>query len=157
MGAANRVILIALLIAGGINFASAQTATPQQISRLAQSHSSAGEPSPSYRQVQQCLAQGWNSWDVNSVTTEVFLPDGLAIHAGLKHNTTESSDAFLKDALIGRLEPGAEQVFPGPHSWDGGYTELKLTWKGHSWRMQGANDNGMLVWLATPLLCMCSM
>jgi hypothetical protein len=151
MRAANRVILIALLIAGGINFASAQTTTPQQMSRLAQSHGSASEPSPTYRQVQQRLAQGWNSWDVNSVTTEVLLPDGLAIHAGLKHNTTESSDAFLKDALIGRLEPGAEQVFPGPHSWDGGYTELKLTWKGHSWRMQGANDNGMLVWLATPL------
>ena len=151
MRAANRVILIALLIAGGINFASAQTTTPQQMSRLAQSHGSASEPSPTYRQVQQRLAQGWNSWDVNSVTTEVLLPDGLAIHAGLKHNTTESSDAFLKDALIGRLELGAEQVFPGPHSWDGGYTELKLTWKGHSWRMQGANDNGMLVWLATPL------
>lgn len=119
-----------------------------QSSRLA---GSVATSSANYRLVQQRLAQGWNSWDVNSVTTQVLLPEGLAIHAGLKHNTTESSDAFLKDALIGRLEPGAEQVFPGPHSWDGGYTDLKISWKGHSWRMQSADDNGMLVWLATPL------
>src|SRR5262249_25218274 len=129
MGAKSKAVLIALLIAGGTGFASAQT--PQQMSRLAPGNSGVGAPPPSYRQVQQRLAQGWNSWDVNSVTTQVLLPDGLAIHAGLKHNTTESSDAYLKDALIGRLEPGAEQVFPGPHSWDGGYTDLKLSWKGH--------------------------
>ena len=36
-----------------------------------------------YRAVQKHLAQGWNTWDVNSVTTHVLLPDGLAIHIGL--------------------------------------------------------------------------
>jgi putative isomerase len=124
---------------------------PHQLSRLANEKSSGGEPSANYRQVQQRLAHGWNTWDVNSVSTEVLLPEGLAIHAGLKHNTTEGDDAFLKDALIGRLAPEAEQVFPGPHSWDGRYTDLRISWKGHTWRMQSAHEGGELVLLATPL------
>jgi putative isomerase len=104
-----------------------------------------------YQQLQQRLAAGWNSWDVHSVTTQVLLPDGLAIHVGLKHNTTLWQDAFLGDALIGRLTPDAEQVFPGPHSWDGSYTDLRLSWKGHELRLQTAHDGNNLVMLATPL------
>ena len=107
--------------------------------------------SPHYREVQQRLAQGWNTWDVNSVATQVLLPEGLAIHVGLKHNTTEGGDAFLGDALIGRLAPSAEQVFPGPHAWDGEYTELRIAWKGHSWRIQSAREGSDLVLLVTPL------
>src|ERR1700761_5146180 len=79
-------------------------------------------PAPSsneYKQLQNRLASGWNTWDVHSVTTQVLLPDGLAIHVGLKHNSTEFQDAYLGDALIGRQTKDAEQVFPGPHSWDG--------------------------------------
>jgi putative isomerase len=104
-----------------------------------------------YRQVQQRLAQGWNTWDVHSVTTHVLLPEGLAIHIGLKHKTTENSEAFLGDALIGRLNPGAEQITPGPHSWNGSYTELKISWRGHAWRIQSAHDGNDLVILANPL------
>jgi hypothetical protein len=107
--------------------------------------------SAQYQQVQKRLATGWNTWDAHSVTTQVLLPDGLAIHVGLKHNSTLYSDAFLGDALIGRQTPGAEQVFPGPHSWDGSYTDLRLSWKGHDLRLQTAHDSGNLVMLATPL------
>jgi putative isomerase len=104
-----------------------------------------------YQQLQQRLAVGWNTWDVHSVTTQVLLPDGLAIHVGLKHNTTLWQDAFLGDALIGRLTPDAEQVFPGPHSWEGSYTDLRLSWKGLELRLQTAHDGSNLVMLATPL------
>jgi putative isomerase len=104
-----------------------------------------------YQQVQKRLTAGWNTWDVHSVTTQVLLPDGLAIHVGLKHNTTLGGDAFLGDALIGRLTPDAEQVFPGPHSWEGSYTDLRLSWKGHELRLQTAHDGSNLVMLATPL------
>ena len=120
-----------------------------------QSRSAAQPPlapsSARYQQLQQRLAAGWNTWDVHSVTTQVLLPDGLAIHVGLKHNTTLSHDAFLGDALIGRLTPDAEQVFPGPHSWEGSYTDLRLSWKGHELRLQTAHDGSNLVMLATPL------
>ncbi|MGC2398726.1 MAG: trehalase family glycosidase [Acidobacteriaceae bacterium] len=126
-------------------------ARPQEItSRKA----SQGAPLPSsaeYRELQTRLASGWNTWDVHSVTTQVLLPDGLAIHVGLKHNSTEFQDAYLGDALIGRQAKGAEQVFPGPHSWRGSYTDLRLSWKGHSLRLQTAHDGANLVMLATPL------
>jgi hypothetical protein len=108
-------------------------------------------PSADYRAVQQRLARGWNSWDVHSVTTQVLLPEGLAIHIGMEHNTTEGGDAFLRDTLIGRLTPGAEQVFPGPHSWDGSYSDLRVSWMGHSWRVQSAHAGKDLVMLVSPL------
>lgn len=126
-------------------------ATSLAQSRLAGDKSTPAPESAEYRRVQERLAQGWNTWDVHSVATEVLLPEGLAIHAGLKHNTTISGDAFLKDALIGRLTQGAEQVTPGPHSWDGSYSDLGIAWKGHHWRIQSAHDGSDLVLLATPL------
>jgi len=111
----------------------------------------AAPPSAAYSQLQRRLARGWNTWDVNSVTRHVLLPEGLAIAVGLKHNTTEWGDRFLGEALIGRLDPGAEQVTPGPHSWDGGYTDLRIGWQGHNWRIQSAHAGPDLVLLATPL------
>ncbi len=111
---------------------------------------SAPRVSSEYQAVQRRLATGWNTWDVNSVTTQVLLPEGLAIHLGLKHNTTESREAFLGDTLIGRLRPDAEQVFPGPHAWNGRYTDLRISWNGHNWRVQSAQDGADLVFLATP-------
>lgn len=124
---------------------------PHLDSRFAPGQSALPPESAAYRRVQQELAQGWNTWEVSSVMTQVLLPEGLAIHAGLKHNTTESQDAFLQDALIGRLTPGAEQVTPRPHSWNGSYTDLRISWHGDNWRIQSAHDGSDLVMLATPL------
>jgi hypothetical protein len=107
--------------------------------------------SSEYARVQQRLSRGWNTWDVNSVTTQVLLPEGFAIRIGLKHNASLNSDAFLADALIGRLNKDAEQVFPGPHAWDGSYTELRLSWRQHSLSIQSARDGDDLVLLAKPL------
>lgn len=120
-------------------------------SSSAEENDSRDPVSTQYRQVQRHLAQGWNTWDVHSVTTHVLLPEGLAIRLGLMHNSTEGGDTFLADTLIGRLTPGAEQVFPGEHSWDGSYTDLRVSWKGHSWRIQSARDGDDLVLLASPL------
>lgn len=121
------------------------------LSRLSPPNGNPGPMSAQYAHVQQHLAQGWNTWDVNGVATHVLLPAGLAIHVGLKHNATEGGDAFLQDLLIGRLTSGAEQVTPGPHSWDGSYTDLRVDWKGHDWRIQSAHDGADLVLLVTPL------
>lgn len=123
----------------------------------AQSHPRAAariEPfvlSPEYQSLQQRLSRGWNTWDVNSVTTQVLLPEGLAIHLNLKHNSTLFSDTLLTDTLIGRLSKDAEQVFPGPHAWDGSYTDLRVSWKSHSWRVQSGHAGDDLLLLATPL------
>lgn len=106
--------------------------------------------SAQYRAVQDRLARGWNTWDVHSVATQVLLPEGLAIHIGLKHNSTLNGDAFLSDALIGRLDKDAEKVSPGQHSWDGSYTRADYEWKGHKWRIESAREGNDLVMLVTP-------
>lgn len=108
--------------------------------------------SRNYALVQQRLSQGWNTWDVNSVAAQVLLPEGLAIRVGLKHRTTVASESFLADALIGRQTPDAEQVFPGPHAYDGSYTDLRLSWRGHDLRLESAHDGHDLVFLATPVV-----
>jgi len=107
--------------------------------------------SAQYQAFQDTLARGWNTWDVHSVATQVLLPEGLAIHVGMKHNTSLNGDAWLGDALIGRLTPGAEVVTPGPHAWDGSYTSADYAWKGHKWRVESAHDGDDLVMLVTPI------
>jgi putative isomerase len=125
--------------------------TTLQKSRWAEQKTAPSRMSPNYQKVQERLAQGWNTWDVHSVMTHVLLPAGLAIHVGLKHNTTLWGDAFLSDALIGRMGQGAEEIFPGAHAWHGSYTDLRGSWKGHRWEVQSAHDGKDLVLLVQPL------
>src|SRR5580698_7821458 len=120
----------------------AQAALPHRPSRSA----GVEQASVRYRELQRKLAQGWNTWDVNSMTTHVLLPEGLAIHVGFKHNATLGGDDFLAGTFVGRGE-----VFPGTHAWDGSYTDLKVTWKGHNWRVRSAHDGSDLVLLVMPL------
>jgi putative isomerase len=107
--------------------------------------------SPEYAQLQQRLSRGWNTWDVHSVTTQVLLPEALSVRVGVQKKTRIGGDGFLSTALIGRLEADSEQVFPGPHAFDGSYTDLRLAWQGLSMRIQSATDAGDLVLLVTPL------
>ena len=111
----------------------------------------AGARSAEYARVQKRLARGWNTWDAHSVATQVLLPEGLAIHVGMKHNSSLNGDAFLGDALIGSFGPDAPVVTPGPHAWDGSYTRADFEWKGHRWRVESAHDGDDLVMLVTPL------
>jgi len=99
-----------------------------------------------YRDLQRKLAQGWNTWDVNSMTTYVLLPEGLGIQVGFLNNGNDFGHQFLTGTLVGQ-----GTVFPGPHTWDGSYTEVKVTWKEHEWRIQSAHADADLVLLVTPL------
>jgi putative isomerase len=107
--------------------------------------------SPEYSQLQERLARGWNTWDTHSVMTQVLLPEGLAIRVGIKHQDTVWAESFLPAALIGRQGKDEERVIPGPHSYDGSYTDLKLLWRDHQIRIQSAHDGDDLVLLVTPL------
>ena len=103
-----------------------------------------------YIRLQHRLAQGWNTWNTHSVLSHVLLPEGLAINITLRSSAL-GSELYLPNALIGRLERGAEQIIPGPHSYNGSYSELELTWQGNRLRVQSAGDHGDLVLLITPL------
>jgi hypothetical protein len=106
--------------------------------------------SAEYEAVQKDLGRGWNTWDVYSAASQVLLPEGFALRVGLKHNSTLYADAFLSDIRIGLRGKDDEDVFPGPHTWDGSYTELRLAWRGHDVLLQTAQEGGDLVMLATP-------
>jgi hypothetical protein len=106
--------------------------------------------SEEYAAVQHRLSRGWNTWDTNSMITEVLLPEGLAIHAGMKNNTGEFGDRFLRDAFVGHFDKSSPLVTPGPHSWDGSYTSLDIEWAGHKWKIETAHAGGDEVILATP-------
>jgi hypothetical protein len=114
-------------------------------------HAQPGPRSDQYDALQKRLGTGWNTWDVQSVTAHVLLPQGLSIRVGVQRKTTLNGEAFLTDALIGRQGEGAEQVFPGPHAWNGSYTDLRMSWYGTNLRIQSAHVGADLVILATPL------
>ena len=148
------VVVAGVGLAGSGSWLSAQRPVETNVvvaSRMADKQADPGPRSVEYARVQSRLARGWNTWDVHSVTTQVLLPEGLAIRVGMKHNTTLDGDAFLGDTLIGRMGKSDEVVTPGPHAWDGSYTEVTVEWKGHKWRVESAHDGANLVMLVTPL------
>jgi putative isomerase len=101
-----------------------------------------------YRRLNARLARGWNTWNVRSVLSHVRLPDGFVLNLGLKEFEFTS---YLKEALIARPEQREEQVRPGLRSYDGGYTELELAYKGIELRVQSAVAGEDLLLLVTPL------
>jgi putative isomerase len=95
------------------------------------------------------IAQGWNTWDTRSVLTHVLLPEGFALHLKLKDN---QSGEILEDALIGRGTYGyKEHVTPGPHAYDGSYTELEVEWQDIHIRVQSAAERNELYLLISPI------
>jgi len=118
---------------------------------VSRSHPQPGPRSTQYDALQKRLGTGWNTWDVYSVTSHVLLPSGLAIRVGVESKTTLNSEAFLADSLIGRPGRDGEQVFPGPHAWDGSYTDLRLSWRGTNLRIQSGHAGPDMVILITPL------
>lgn len=96
---------------------------------------------------QKRLATGWNTWNTRSIISHVLLPEGIAINLGFKHYR---GGDYLKEALIGRQGEHDERVHPGPRSYDGRYTELRLEWKDMSWTIQSAADGDECMLLITP-------
>ena len=95
------------------------------------------------------LTQGWNTWNTRSVLSYVFLPNCFGIDLQLINH--QSGDT-LKEALIAREEFGSkEHVIPGPHAYDGSYTELVVEWQGISVRVQSAAKNEKFYLLITPI------
>src|SRR5450755_4414335 len=62
----------------------------------------ASEADVQYRELQRKLAQGWNTWDVNSMTTYVLLPEGLAIHVGFLNNGNDFGHEYLTATSVGQ-------------------------------------------------------
>lgn len=100
-------------------------------------------PNQKYQQIQRDLSVGWNTWDTRSVLTHVLLPYGAAIDLNIRESNGERLNTFR----IG----GDIVMHPGPHAYDGSYTDITLEWKGHKLRVQNASDGLKNVILITPL------
>jgi putative isomerase len=100
-----------------------------------------------YDEIQQQLARGWNTWNTRSVLSHALLPQGFALNLCIREYWHHR---YLKEALIGRKDPQDEQVRPGPHAYDGSYTELTLGWEGNEFLIQSAKEGEELVILVTP-------
>jgi hypothetical protein len=101
-----------------------------------------------YAALKRRLANGWNTWNTRSVLSHVLLPEGFALNLGFKEY---GERAYLKEAAFGRTGAGVEVARPGPHAYDGSYTELSLAWKGLEVTVQSATEANDLVLLVTPL------
>ena len=101
-----------------------------------------------YEIMQKRLASGWNTWNTRSVLSHVLLPEGFAINLGFREYVYRRN---LSEALIGRRGALEERIHPGPHAFDGSYTELTLTWLGNVARVQSAKVGTDLMILVTPL------
>ncbi len=100
-----------------------------------------------YTEMQKKLAQGWNTWNTRSVLSHVLLPEGFAINLGVRDYVGR---IYLKEALIGRKGQREETIRPGPHAYDGSYTELDISVSGIELRVQSAVEGDDQVILVTP-------
>jgi len=97
-----------------------------------------------YQRIQNRLQQGWNTWNTSSVLQQVLLPQGFAINLAFKqHYFLE--EQYLSNALIGRRGDFTETVRPGPHAYDGSYTQLEIQWEGLDARIETAHAGKDLV------------
>lgn len=100
-----------------------------------------------YEELKKRLAQGWNTWNTRSVLSHVLLPEGFALNLCLKNI---SSRAYLKEALIGRRNDEDELAIPGPHAYDGSYSDIQVLWKGLDVVVQSAKEGEDLVLWVIP-------
>ncbi|MCP5053212.1 MAG: hypothetical protein GY940_38965 [bacterium] len=104
---------------------------------------------PQYKEIHTKLASGWNTWNTRSVLSHVLLPEGFALNLSFKqHYWLE--EKYLKEALIGRSGKGAEEIRPGPHTYDGSFTRLDIGWEQLKARVESAWVGEDLVILVTP-------
>jgi hypothetical protein len=104
-------------------------------------------PAEKYGQIQRELASGWNTWDTRSVLTHVFLPYGSAIDL----NLISAYNKRANSCKIGERDINTPVMHPGPHSYDGAYTDISLEWDGQKLRVQSAAEGLKNVILITPL------
>ena len=109
-----------------------------------------------YRDLQERLARGWNTWNTTSVLSHAHLPEGFAITLGLKSagaGPHYQRDFFQANETIKR----PEKVRLGPHADDGSYTELTIEWQSGGWapdtpnvyRVQSATEGEEIFVLVT--------
>lgn len=98
-----------------------------------------------YRALVDSQLQGWNTYNPRSTLSFVQMPSCFSINIGFKDYTNKE--------VLTETVPGFdhEDIFLGPHAWDGSYTSQTLNWSGMRFRIESALEHDDLVILVTPL------
>jgi hypothetical protein len=98
--------------------------------------------------LKETTLRGFNTWYNNNVLSHVLLPEGIAINLAFKFYNTGQ---VLRESLIGRFGKGVEEIHPGPRSYDGTYTELRLRCADHELLVQSTVTENNQYILVTPV------
>ena len=103
---------------------------------------------PQYRQLQEKLASGWNTWYNNSVAASVLLPEAFSINLCF---TRPGSEDYLNQIFkASESAKRPETVRLGLRSDDGYYTSMELRYKGEDLTIETATDGNDELILVTP-------
>lgn len=95
-----------------------------------------------YKNIQNQLCKGWNTWNTHSLLCWVHLPEAFALNFGIK---SYASSSYVREILINR-----EDVYVGGHAHDGSYSDCTVTFGETRGRIETAVDNGDLVFSVNP-------
>ena len=106
----------------------------------------------SNEELQDYLLDGWNTWNNPNLLNHVLMPEGLSIRISFRQTTiNEGAPYYLDQAYISSpFHSFPEKVEPLSHTYDGSYTDLRISWKGLTARVQTATQKGELFILYTP-------
>jgi putative isomerase len=95
-----------------------------------------------YDSLKTVLMKGWNTWDVTSMLKQVLLPQGFAVNCVVAQDSH-----FCREARMGNAT-----LLPGPHAYNGSYSDIEIEYFGPRLRIQTAwtNDTNF-VELITPI------
>ena len=102
-----------------------------------------------YRQLQDCICSGWNTWYNNSMTSFVHIPEGFAVNIcfASKYNDRMLKEVFKKSDF----EDTPEHVYPGLRSDDGTYTSMRISYLEMEVMIESATDGNDELILVTPV------
>lgn len=115
---------------------------------LVTSFAAAQEPGydDNYKKLQKSLANGWNTWNTESVFSHVLMPEAIAVNLCFKNKG--NGNAYLNQSFLSK-SGRPEKVTPGWHAADGSYTEAVVEWNGNVFKIQTAAKKNQWVALIT--------
>jgi len=92
----------------------------------------------------QRLNNGWNTWDVHDVLSQVWLPECFSISAEII-----SKNDTVRKPYLGKNWQKDYFITPKGHAFDGSYSDMMIQWREMKIRVQTAAEGDQLVVLFT--------
>jgi hypothetical protein len=106
-----------------------------------------------YKQLQDKLCKGWNTWYNNSMLSHVYLPEGFSINICLSGGGNKYGGyKYLRENFkVSKQLNRPEELIPGLRSDDGSYTSLILKWQNNEIKIESASAGDDIVFLISPI------